>query len=68
MISKTVYQPRYANSWALVIGINDYQIASPLGYARQDAEAFAEALARGCSWSFAGRLPDCNLGSYIDSS
>jgi hypothetical protein len=44
MSSKTVYQPHYANSRALVIGINDYQIASPLGYARQDAEAFAEVL------------------------
>lgn len=46
MSSKTVYQPRYANSWALVIGINEYEIASPLGYARQDAEAFAEVLAK----------------------
>jgi hypothetical protein len=44
MSSKTIYQPRYAKSWALVIGINEYQIASPLGYARQDAEAFAEVL------------------------
>jgi uncharacterized caspase-like protein len=46
MSSKTVYQPRYANSWALVIGINEYEIASPLGYARQDAQAFAEVLAK----------------------
>ena len=44
MASQTVYQPRYTQSWALVIGINGYQIASPLGYARQDAEAFAEVL------------------------
>lgn len=44
MASQTVYQPRYAKSWALVIGINDYQLASPLGYARQDAEAFADVL------------------------
>jgi hypothetical protein len=44
MSSKTVYQPHYVKSWALVIGINDYQIASPLGYARQDAEAFADVL------------------------
>ena len=46
MSSNTVYQPHYVNSWALVIGINDYQIASPLGYARQDAEAFAEVLTK----------------------
>lgn len=45
MAYQTVYRPRYANSWALVIGINEYQLASPLGYARQDAEAFAEVLA-----------------------
>jgi hypothetical protein len=44
MSNQTVYQPQYASSWALVIGINDYQITSPLGYARQDAEAFAEVL------------------------
>ena len=44
MASQTVYQPRYTNSWGLVIGINGYQFASPLGYARQDAEAFAEVL------------------------
>ncbi|MGA9672741.1 MAG: caspase family protein [Terracidiphilus sp.] len=44
MSSKTIYQPRYAKSWALVIGINEYQIASPLGYARQDAEGLAEVL------------------------
>jgi hypothetical protein len=44
MSSKTIYQPRYAKSWALVIGINEYQIASPLGYARQDAEALADVL------------------------
>ncbi len=44
MVSQTVYQPRYANSWALVIGINKYQMVSPLGYARQDAEAFAAVL------------------------
>jgi hypothetical protein len=44
MNSETIYQPHYENSWALVVGINDYQIASPLGYAKQGAEAFAEIL------------------------
>jgi hypothetical protein len=40
----TVYRPTYAKSWALVIGINNYQCVSPLEYARQDAEGFAETL------------------------
>jgi uncharacterized caspase-like protein len=44
MSSSTIYKPTYEKSWALVIGINDYRAASPLGYARQDAEAFAEIL------------------------
>jgi len=44
MTSQTVYQPHYASSWALVIGINNYQLASPLEYARQDAAGFAEVL------------------------
>lgn len=39
-----MYKPEYASSWALVIGINDYKSAPPLGYARQDAEGFAESL------------------------
>jgi hypothetical protein len=42
--NKTVYKPTYENSWALVIGINNYQTAPPLGYARQDAEAIYEVL------------------------
>jgi len=44
MSGVALYEPYYGASSALVIGINDYQIASPLGYARQDAEAFAEVL------------------------
>src|SRR6185437_9760042 len=39
-----LYKPIYAASWALVIGINEYQIAPPLSFARQDAEAFAGLL------------------------
>jgi|CZKY01.1.fsa_nt_gi hypothetical protein len=38
------YKPTYEASLALVIGINDYQIASPLSFARQDAEAVADIL------------------------
>jgi uncharacterized caspase-like protein len=52
-MNNTLYKPVYEKSWALVIGINDYQTASPLGYARQDAEAFARVLQ-----SAFGFLPD----------
>ena len=44
MQSEIIYKPKYHNSWALVIGINKYTNASPLGYARNDAEAFADIL------------------------
>jgi Caspase domain len=44
MAPTTIYRPTYEASWALVIGINDYHHASPLGYAKQDAEAFAQIL------------------------
>ena len=36
----------YNNSWALIIGINDYTSVSPLDYARNDAEAISEILIR----------------------
>jgi hypothetical protein len=38
------YKPQYDRSWALVIGINDYQYARPLSYATQDAEAVVVVL------------------------
>jgi len=38
------YQPHYTNSWALIIGINTYQFASPLTFARNDADAVASIL------------------------
>jgi uncharacterized caspase-like protein len=44
MATNAAYKPTYDASRALVIGINDYQIASPLSFARQDAEAFADIL------------------------
>ncbi len=34
----------YSDSWALVIGINRYTMAPPLGYARNDAAAFGDLL------------------------
>ena len=36
--------PSYSASYALVIGINNYLHASPLGYAISDAEAVAKLL------------------------
>lgn len=38
------YSPLYSASHALVVGINNYQYASPLGYAIYDAEAIAQLL------------------------
>ena len=34
----------YHRSHALIIGVNDYAVASPLGYAVNDAEAVADVL------------------------
>lgn len=39
-----MYQPNYHKSWALIIGINKYQKASPLSFARNDAEAIHRTL------------------------
>jgi len=39
-----LYKPEYTNSWALIIGINKYLHASPLGFATNDAEAMAQTL------------------------
>lgn len=36
--------PKYSSSRALVIGINNYKTATPLGYAVSDATAVAAAL------------------------
>ena len=44
MASNAVYEPNYAGSRALVIGINQYQVASPLDYACNDAEKFSQTL------------------------
>ena len=42
--SYVILTPKYSNSHALVIGINAYQTAPPLGYAVNDATAIAAAL------------------------
>lgn len=39
-----MYRPYYTNSWALIIGINDYQNAPRLAYACNDADAVASVL------------------------
>jgi len=38
------YSPLYSVSYALLVGINNYQYASPLGYAINDAKATAQLL------------------------
>lgn len=44
MSTQSLYRPTYNKSWALVIGINKYEHASPLAFARNDAEVIAETL------------------------
>src|SRR5438874_7980875 len=44
MAPQKIYQPRYSDSRALVIGINAYQHASPLAHAVNDARGLAEVL------------------------
>lgn len=43
-MASPIYKPHYDNSWALVIGVNDYTHVGPLGYAKNDAEAIASLL------------------------
>lgn len=44
MKENLTYQSKYSDSWALVIGINQYEYISPLGYAANDAKAVADIL------------------------
>ncbi len=41
---RQIYQSKYSNSWALVIGINKYAHTSPLNYATNDAKVIASTL------------------------
>ena len=43
-LENAIYLPEYNNSWALIIGINQYQKCNPLEFARQDAEEVADVL------------------------
>jgi len=54
-------EPRYATSWALVIGINAYKHINPLAIARADAESVAAVLT--------GELgfPKANVATLLDS-
>jgi hypothetical protein len=44
MPAEAIYRPNYENSWALIIGINEYTRTSPLRYACNDANAVADVL------------------------
>ena len=57
---KINYKTNYSNSWALVIGINKYKYAPPLGYAVNDAEAIADILER--KFNF----PKSNISLLVD--
>ncbi len=62
MASNTaLFKPIYRSSWALVVGINDYKSAPPLGYACQDAEAIAELLKSQL------RFPEENVDVLLDA-
>ena len=59
--SSITYKPEYANSHALVIGINAYKKCSLLAYARQDAESIAETLEK--KFTF----PKANIHILLDA-
>ena len=44
MTQEEIYSARYGDSWAIIIGINEYRAAPNLGYAKNDAEEFAHIL------------------------
>ncbi|MHC4416310.1 MAG: hypothetical protein ACYS0G_13605 [Planctomycetota bacterium] len=43
-MARPTFNAKYDNHWALVVGINAYKHATPLGYACNDASAFADQL------------------------
>lgn len=61
-MSAPVYQPHYSASRALVIGINAYQNAPPLGYAVNDARAIARVLTS--TFGF----PESNVTCLLDDA
>ena len=61
MMLRTRYAPRYEKSWAVIIGINDYEHTSRLSYAVNDAHSVA-ALAQS-----ALDFPPANVSLLIDA-
>jgi hypothetical protein len=55
------YTPSYNDSWALVIGINEYRHTSPLEIARADAEAIRDVLIGDF------KFPKANVCTLLDS-
>jgi hypothetical protein len=62
MAHDSVFAPRYTGSWALVIGINEFTVAPPLGYARNDADAIAAHLTQKLGF------PDANVRVLRDGA
>jgi Caspase domain len=55
------YEPRYNNSWALIIGIEKYRHVNPLEIARADAESIRDVLVQ----KF--QFPPRNVSVLLDS-
>lgn len=43
-MNELIFNTEYTNSWALIIGINDYLNVAPLNYASKDAESIAKII------------------------
>jgi hypothetical protein len=56
------YQPSYHDSWALVIGVNNYRHVAPLEIARPDAESIGDILVRRLGF------PKSNVSLLLDGS
>lgn len=55
------YLAKYTNSWAVVVGINEYRHVSPLGYATNDASEFANVLRDRFGF------PPANIATLLDA-
>src|ERR1051325_5074496 len=54
------YKPSYDESWALVIGINEYRHTNPLEIARADAESIRDVLVKDF------KFPKKNICTLLD--
>lgn len=59
-VGESNYKMDYSNSWALIIGIDNYQILNPLQHATNDAEELADVLEK--KFSF----PESNISLLLD--